>query len=336
MLFDALRGAALVYFGGLAVWLALQALVRRLRIDPVGDAAAAGAAPPAVLITGCDSGFGRGLARDMLSRGYRVFATCLTPDGAAALSSSVSADERGRLETPVFDVRDDEAMRAAGERVAEALGDAAGLHALVCNAGVFDGMELEATPIETYRFLMDVNYVGMVSTLKTFLPLVRKERGRVVLLSSIAGRLAAPAWSAYSATKHAVEAVGDSLRVEMRPFGVRVSMIEPSFTGTALVTEMPGKLKRAWDSASPEVRELYGEEYMEHKLRLLGEMSGMMTNAPEAVVSEISGCLRERYPRTRYVVGSDAVLLWAPFSMACGGLKDLVYGLFLSRPAGAV
>src|SRR3989440_4971096 len=188
-----------------------------------------GEASKAVLITGCSSGIGRAIAERLVARGHRVSATARRPDAIADLA------ERG-CETLALDVLDEDSMRAAVARVEEAEG-AVGV--LVNNAGYGQSGAVEAVPPELVRRNFETNLFGYLRMAQLVLPGMRRQgSGRIVNLSSVAGRVTMPGSGPYSATKFAIEALSDALRFEVRGFGVHVVLIEPGpirtgFTGTA-------------------------------------------------------------------------------------------------------
>lgn len=160
-----------------------------------------------VFITGCDSGFGNLLARQLDRRGMRVLAACLTEKGAEQLRSKTS----DRLETVILDVTETESIVAATQWVKERVGNR-GLWGLVNNAGI----SINSSPNEwlnkqNIARVLDVNLLGMIEVTLNMVPLVRKARGRVVNVSSIAGRLSFFG-GGYCISKYGVEAFSDSLR----------------------------------------------------------------------------------------------------------------------------
>ncbi|XP_072828673.1 retinol dehydrogenase 16 isoform X4 [Vicugna pacos] len=212
-----------------------------------------------VFITGCDSGFGNLLARQLDLRGLRVLAACLTEKGAQQLRKQTS----DRLETVILDVTKTESIAAATQWVKERVGDR-GLWGLVNNVGI----SIPTAPSEwltkqDFMKILDVNLLGVIEVTLSLLPLVRKARGRVVNVSSIMGRISLFG-GGYCVSKYGVEAFSDSLRRELSHFGVKVAMIEPGFFSTNItdVEAFSQSVRTAWDQASPEVKELYGETFV--------------------------------------------------------------------------
>jgi NAD(P)-dependent dehydrogenase (short-subunit alcohol dehydrogenase family) len=172
-----------------------------------------------VLITGASSGIGAAVAQELAEQGLRVFGTIRRPEDGAALT------DRGVVPIPM-DVTNGPSIVAARVAVEAALGGRA-LMGLVNNAGIPIAGPLELVPLADLRRVLEVNLVGAVAVTQTFLPLLKASRGRIVNISSIAGRSALPFLGPYAASKFALEAVSDSLRRELAPFGVDVIVIQP-------------------------------------------------------------------------------------------------------------
>ncbi|MCB9744747.1 MAG: SDR family oxidoreductase [Alphaproteobacteria bacterium] len=175
-----------------------------------------------ILVTGCSRGVGRALALERASRGWTVVATLRGEAGRAPL-------EAAGVEVEALDVTDGPAHDALVARVLARHGR---LDAVVANAGAGLFGCFEDLDDAEIRALFEVNLLGVMSLLRAALPALRVSRGRVVLISSVAGLMAAPGSSAYSATKFALEGLGESLRHELAPFGVRVVLVEPGPTDT--------------------------------------------------------------------------------------------------------
>ncbi|XP_039079064.1 retinol dehydrogenase 16 isoform X2 [Hyaena hyaena] len=218
-----------------------------------------------VFITGCDSGFGNLLASQLDLRGLRVLAACLTEKGAEQLRDQTS----DRLETVILDVTKTESISAATQWVKERVGDR-GLWGLVNNAGIsIPFAPNEWLTKQDFMKILDVNLLGLIEVTLSLLPLVRKARGRVVNISSIMGRVSLLS-GGYCISKYGVEAFSDSLRRELCYFGVKVAMIEPGFFNTEVTNseKISGAIQEAWDQASPEAKEVYGEKFLESTLRV--------------------------------------------------------------------
>src|SRR4029450_8433146 len=161
-------------------------------------------------------------------------------------------DAPERTEEVLLDVTSAEQIRAAAGLVDE-------LDGLVNNAGIARAAPLEFIPPDELRHQLEVNVVGHVAVTQAFLPALRRARGRIVFMGSIAGKSALPFLSPYAASKHALEAVADSLRVEVRPFGIRVSIIEPGSIRTPSWTRGRGHADRVIAAADASIDDLYGQ-----------------------------------------------------------------------------
>lgn len=194
----------------------------------------------------------------------------------------------------VFDVTDPAAIAAAAARV-EAL------DGLVENAGIAIASPLEFLPPDELTRQLDVNVVGQLRVLQAFLPALRARLGRVVIVGSIAGRSALPFLGAYAMSKFALEAMADSLRVELQPWGMQVAIVEPGTIATAIWT----KPQQTAESLPPRAGELYGTRLAQFR-RLAAARSAGHAVPAEAVAQAIDHALTSAKPRARYLVGPDA------------------------------
>jgi NAD(P)-dependent dehydrogenase (short-subunit alcohol dehydrogenase family) len=252
----------------------------------------------AVLVTGSSTGIGRACVLHLDGLGFKVFAGVRKAEDGDALRAAAS----GRLEPLILDVTKEADIAAAVDRVArESTG---GLAGLVNNAGVAMGGPIELIAIDDFRRQIEVNLIGQIAVTQALLPAIRRSRGRVVFLSSIGGLVANPYMSPYHASKFGIEAVGDSLRQELRPFGIHVSIVEPGSVATPIWEKARGTAEAVRARLTPEQEALYGARVgrMAEVVREVGERGV----APEKVAKVIAHALTARRPRTRYLVGADA------------------------------
>jgi NAD(P)-dependent dehydrogenase (short-subunit alcohol dehydrogenase family) len=242
----------------------------------------AGVARPSVLVTGGSTGIGRATAERLRDRGWLVH---------ASVRSAGEAPE-GTTEL-VFDVTDAVAIRRAATIVGE-------LDALVDNAGIAIAAPLEFLPPDELTRQFDVNVVGQLRVLQAFLPKLRRSHGRIVLMGSIGGKSALPFLGAYAMSKFALEAMADALRLEVAPFGVHVSIVEPGTIATPIWT----KPQRTVDEFPPEAVELYGERV--EKFRRLAAERAVNAVPADEVAKAVEHALTASKPKTRYLVGPDA------------------------------
>jgi NAD(P)-dependent dehydrogenase (short-subunit alcohol dehydrogenase family) len=267
----------------------------------------------AVLITGCSSGIGRAIAERLAAAGRRVYASARDPESIADLA------EKG-CETLALDVLDEASMRDAVARVEHAEG-AVGV--LVNNAGYGQSGALEAVPIDAVRRNFETNLYGYMRMAQLVLPGMRRQgRGRIVNMSSVAGRVTMPGSGCYSATKFAIEAMSDALRFEVRGFGVRVVVIEPgpirtNFTATA-------------NAGLPDAGGVYaGYHAAVAKADAEADQSRLLAGDAKDVARTVERAIAARNPRTRYRVTLPARLLPA----LRRALPDRAFDAFLRTQA---
>jgi NAD(P)-dependent dehydrogenase (short-subunit alcohol dehydrogenase family) len=283
---------------------------------------------PAVLITGASSGIGKACALRLVRDGFAVFAAVRKDRDAQEL-------ERAGLTPVVLDVTKAATIAAAARTVAAAVGDA-GLAGLVNNAGIAVPGPIELVPIDELRRQFEVNVFGQVAVTQAFLPLLRAARGRIVNLGSVGARFALPFAGALNASKGAFELISDALRMELRPWGIRVIVVSPGAIRTAAEGKLVADTEASIASASPEGKALYASSFRAfvaafEKL----EASGV---GPEAVADAVAHALTARVPRRRYAVGPKSTILPLLFGALPAGLADEVrLRLFhVYRPFGAV
>jgi NAD(P)-dependent dehydrogenase (short-subunit alcohol dehydrogenase family) len=276
-----------------------------------------------VVVTGASSGIGKACALHLEGLGFRVFAGVRKEADGERLRA-----ESGGNVTPVsIDVTDQESIRAAAAQVSGTVGEQ-GLAGLVNNAGVAISGPLEFIPIEELRRQLEINLVGQVAVTQAFLALLRSGRGRVVNISSIGGRVALPFVGPYAASKFGIEAVSDSLRRELRPWGIEVSVIEPGSVATPIWEKGTAKASELSEKLPPEAHELYG-----------GAIAAMQKAAaetaargipPEDVAKDVAHALTASKPKTRYLVGRDAKMrAWIAKVM-----PDRVFDRMIARAMG--
>ncbi|NXD30856.1 RDH16 dehydrogenase, partial [Spelaeornis formosus] len=287
-----------------------------------------------VLITGCDSGFGNLLARQLDARGLRVLAACLTDSGAAQLRAATS----NRLQTVLLDVTSSKSIAEVTAWVRERVGDQGRLWGLVNNAGIaIPTAPNEWLSKEDFVKVLNVNLVGLVEVTLSLLPLVRRARGRVVNVASVMGRLSCFG-GGYCISKFGVEAFSDSLRRELRPFGVQVSIIEPGAFQTGIVepTALVEGCTRLWERLSAETQAAYSRQYLEKYSKSITLLHRLSSSRLSHVTDVMTHALLSRCPRSRYAAGWDARLIFLPLSYCPAWLSDTILGLFMPSRASGV
>ena len=256
------------------------------------------------LITGASSGIGQACAVQLVSSGWRVLAGVRrageAPDGTEEVLLDVTAADQ---------------IRAAADHVDQ-------LDGLVNNAGIAISAPVEFVPPEELRHQLEVNLVGQVAATQAFLPSLRRARGRIVFMGSIAGRSALPFLSPYAASKHALEAVADSLRLELRPFGIHVSIVEPGSIKTAIWARSARRAEELIAASDGELGDLYGERIA--AFRKIALERGAAGAPAEKVAKVVLEALTAERPHARYLVGRDARLR-AGFERLPDRLRDRIY-----------
>jgi NAD(P)-dependent dehydrogenase (short-subunit alcohol dehydrogenase family) len=249
----------------------------------------------AVLITGCSSGIGHATAERLAGGDWAVYAT------ARRLETLADLAERG-CRTLALDVTDEASMSAAVATVEEAHG---AVYALVNNAGYSQSGAVETVPLEVARAQFETNVFGLVRMCQLVLPGMRgRGEGRIVNVSSMGGRLTFPGGGFYHATKHAVEALSDALRFEVRGFGVRVSIIEPGLITTRFGETAAASVEATADGADPYLR--FNAAVATTTAEAYDGPLAKLGGGPETVAKAIEHAVGSRRPRTRYRVTPSA------------------------------
>ena len=245
-----------------------------------------------VLVTGASSGIGLASAVRLAAAGWRVHGGVRTDEAAAEL--------RSRGVVPVrLDVTDADQVASAAEEIG------AELDGLVDNAGIAIAAPLELVPLDELRRQLEVNVVGQVAVLQALLPALRRARGRVVLMGSVGGRSALPFLGPYAASKHALEAFADVLRIELAPWDIGVSIVEPASVRTPIWTKGAETADAMRDGVDPEQASLYAERIARFRQVALSRGPGI---EPDVVAKVVEHALTSNRPKARYLVGRDAHL----------------------------
>ena len=245
-----------------------------------------------VVVTGASSGIGLASALRLAKGGWRVYGGVRHEEAATPL-------REGGVEPLVLDVTDAGQVSAAAHTVGPEL------HGLVDNAGIAIAAPLELVPLEELRRQLEVNVVGQVAVLQALLPALRRGRGRVVLMGSVGGRSALPFLGPYAASKHALEAFADVLRIELAPWGMTVSIIEPASVKTAIWTKGAEQADAMRDGLATDAAELYAARVTKFREVALKRGPGI---DPDVVARAVEHALTASRPKARYLVGRDAHL----------------------------
>jgi NAD(P)-dependent dehydrogenase (short-subunit alcohol dehydrogenase family) len=254
---------------------------------------------PHTLVTGASSGIGRATAVRLAAAGHHVY---------AGVRSEVDGDEvtlaasDGEVTPVLLDVTD---ARQIAEAVAVVTRHAGtGLDGLVDNAGIGLACPTELLPLDTFRRLLEINVTGQLAVTQAFLPLLRRARGRIVVIGTIGVRFGPPFAGPLDATKAALTALSDALRQELAPWGVRVVLVEPASINSAAPDKVLRDAEAAMAAAAPSGRALYQETLTRMlAVMLRRERDG---SAPEVAAETIVEALTSRRPRAVYLTGKNA------------------------------
>ncbi|HEY1450464.1 MAG TPA: SDR family NAD(P)-dependent oxidoreductase [Solirubrobacteraceae bacterium] len=258
---------------------------------------------PTALITGASTGIGEASALRLAAAGWDVLAGVRGVDAGKRLAEQAPS---GRIEPITLDVTDFEQIRRAAERVSQLAGGEQGapgrLDALINNAGIGFGGPLELIPPGDLRSQFDVNVLGQVAVTQALLPALRAAHGRIIFMSSVGGRVAMAFTAPYAASKHAVEAIGDALRVELASSGVQVALVEPG----SVATPIWDKARESGDQLSvpPKLQKEYGN--VPAAMDKVLQDTAKRGVPAEQVAQTIERALGARRMKSRYVVGRDA------------------------------
>lgn len=283
----------------------------------------------AVVITGASTGIGAACARHLDALGFTVFAGVRREEDGVALVTSISP----RVRAILLDVTDSASIAAAAQGVEQTLATIApnaGLAGLVNNAGIAVPGPIEAVPLADARRQLDVNVLGPMAVTQAFLPLLRIGRGRIVNMSSIAGLAATPFLGWYGASKFALEALTDALRMELQPWGIEVCSIEPGAIATPIWERSARLAEQVSRAADPERLALY-ETAMARVRDVIQQAAGRAIEA-SAVAQVVGEALTVLRPKTRYLVGTDAKFRAWMKQLCSDRMQDRLVARFMNLP----
>jgi NAD(P)-dependent dehydrogenase (short-subunit alcohol dehydrogenase family) len=245
---------------------------------------------PTVLVTGAARGIGRAIVEHLASTGWDVIAGVRSEQDA----HSINKVDPQRVSAVILDITDADHIA----KLADAL--PMRLDAVVNNAGVAVGGPVETVSSDDWRKIMEVNVIGQFAVTRAVLPKLRESRGRALFISSVNGRIATPMLGPYSASKFALEAACDALRVELKSWGVSVVLIEPAQTDTDMWRTAGDMVERIEAQMSAEDRELYAKHIA--GMKKFVPRARKMASPTSKVVAVVHEALTARRPRARYVV----------------------------------
>ncbi|GAA6620724.1 SDR family oxidoreductase [Scytonema sp. NUACC26] len=256
----------------------------------------------AVLITGTSTGVGRAAALLLDKKGYRVFAALRQEKDAESLKHDASEN----LTPILMDITKGEEIKLAADIVSKAVGDE-GLVGLVNNAGLLVDGPVEYIAIDDLRWQFEVNVFGQIAVTQAFLPLIRKAKGRIINIGSVGGKIAGPFVSALCASKFALEAFTDALRIELDPWDIEVILVEPGSIASAAPDKVEESFQKNFANMSLEAKAMYGDAYKFYVEGLIrSNRTGM---PPEQVANAILEALEASKPKTRYFLSKGQIFL---------------------------
>lgn len=252
-----------------------------------------------ILITGASTGIGYECARRMSELGWNVFAGVRKESDAKRVEENLGKNVKAIL----LDVTKPEHIDDAKSTLNES---GVSLDGLLNNAGIAIGGPVEVLALEEFRRTFDVNFFGQIQLIQALLPHLRESKGRIVNMSSLAGKLSQPMMSAYCASKHAFEALSDSLRMELAMFDIKVVVIEPGAIKTPIWDKGTNYAKTLGDSLPPKVKELYEKQI--HAIGKAIHVAGKNGVSASLVADALESAMTSNRPKTRYKVGKDSKL----------------------------
>jgi NAD(P)-dependent dehydrogenase (short-subunit alcohol dehydrogenase family) len=271
-----------------------------------------------VLVTGASTGIGAATVARLARDGCEVFAGVRRAEDGERLGR----ESPGRVHGVALDVTRAAEIEAAERELAGALAGR-GLAGLVNNAGIALGGPLEYITPDILRRQLEVNVIGLHAVTRAFLPLVRQGRGRIVHVGC------SPFIGPYAASKHAVEALADALRIELRPEGIHVALIEPGRVRTPIWSKGLERSSGLADSLPPDAQARYGRRI--GAFRRMLERAPEQGMAPEVVAQAIAHALFDPSPRIRYLLGRDARTRLALVRLLPGRMMDALVLRVLAR-----
>ncbi len=243
---------------------------------------------PSVLVTGAGRGLGLAITEHMSRRGWDVYATARSADALQSL------DRLTNVHAIPLDITDRSAIAALPDLLPSEL------NGVVNNAGIVVNGPVEGLDLDDLERQLDVNVVAQIAVTQAVLPQIRASRGRIVFISSVSGLFTTPGTGAYNASKYAIESLADALRIELRPWRIPVSLIEPGPIRTDIWTEILDEHDRMVDKLRDEHRRLYAS-HLSGTRKLLGRMQKLAAD-PGRVTRAVEHALTSKHPKRRYLL----------------------------------
>jgi NAD(P)-dependent dehydrogenase (short-subunit alcohol dehydrogenase family) len=254
---------------------------------------------PHVLVTGASSGIGRATALRLVTSGSHVFAGVRKPADGTALTEAAT----GELTPLLLDVTSPQQITSAIKTIADHVGDA-GLDALVNNAGIGIFGPLELIPIEQFRRQLEVNVTGQLAVTQAAIPLLRRARGRIVMIGSIGTRFTPPFIGPLAASKSTLTTMSNALRQELAPWDIRVTLVEPGSIRSDAVGKLESDARTVMNDATEDGRALYENAFL-HLVDFFARLHEK-GSSPDVVAETVERALRAPRPRFCYLSGKNA------------------------------
>ena len=252
-----------------------------------------------VLVTGASTGIGKACVLSLLNEGWRVFAGVRKECDAEAIKQ----DSQHKAIPIMLDILEADSVSGAVSTIISQVGSE-GFHGLVNNAGIAVACPFEALPLDDFRRQFEVNVFSQLSVIQGFMPLLRASKGRIVNIGSISGRMATPFTGPYCSSKFALEAMTDALRMELRPWEIKVAIVEPGRIVTPIWQKSNDAAIELEKRIDPDKAALY-RPYIDRFRKIILKMAAK-GGTPESVADAVVHALESKNPKTRYVIGTDA------------------------------
>ena len=275
---------------------------------------------PSVLVTGAARGIGRSIVEHLASGGWDVIAGVRTEDDAATITKTYPQP----ISSVILDVTDAGHIAALSGSLPQQL------DAIVNNAGIAVSGPMETVSPDEWRKQLEVNVIGQFAVTQAVLPRLRRSKGRIVFISSLNGKVSFPLMGAYSASKFALEAAADALRIELKPWGIPVVLVEPAQTDTDMWRTADTVVEEAEAALTPEHRALYARHIAGMKKVI--RVSQRTAVSPYKVCAVVDEALTARRPRARYVVGVGPKLQVALLTNLPTRARDRVLRMVSGQP----
>jgi NAD(P)-dependent dehydrogenase (short-subunit alcohol dehydrogenase family) len=278
---------------------------------------------PTVLITGASRGIGRAIALRLADGGWDVLGGVRSEADGIALA----AERPGRITAIPLDITEADQIAALDAQLPPTL------DAVVNNAGVLVGGPIEGLPLDELRRQFEINVFGQVAVTQAVLPRLRASKGRIVFISSVSGRISTPMSGAYNGSKFALEGIGDALRLELKPWGIKVSLVEPAQTSTDIWHNAAAAFDEDYGKLTPEHQALY-ERHAKGFRRVI-PMSQKLAAPADSVARSVEHALTAKRPRARYVVGAGPRIQAALMQVTPAAIGDPILSRLVGVPRRA-